>query len=194
MSVVNFLFGNRQASGFVLQGVIELQADLTISEGHQRRADVTSNPVESGSTIQDHVILQPETLSLEGFVSDSPAAPLAAQWGRVQRVFEYLEDIWGAGEPLDVVTGRKTYESMVIVDLQMPREQPSSMTFSIEMQHVTIVTTETAEIAGGTSAENAADQDTADLAQGETDAGRQPTQGASAGAESGYTSFLGSIF
>jgi hypothetical protein len=194
MSVVNFLFGNRQASGFVLKGVVELQADLTISEGHQRRADVTSNPVESGATIQDHVILQPETLSLEGFVSDTPAAPLAAQWGRVQSTFEALDELWRAAEPLDVVTGRKTYESMVIVDLQLPRERPASMSFSIEMQHVTIVSTQTTEIAGGTTAENASDQGTADLAQGETDAGRQPTAAASAGAGSSYTSFLGSLF
>jgi len=194
MAITNFLFGNRTPAGFTVEGVVELQADLTISESHQRSADVTTHPVESGGTISDHVILQPERLSLEGFVTDTPAAVLSANRGRTQDAFDALEELWREGEPLTVVTARRTYEDMVIVDLQLPRERPSSMNFSAELQRVTVVETETAQIAGGGDVADAADEDTADLAAQETDAGRQPAGAASESAGGQMQSVLGGLF
>ena len=194
MAVTNFLFGNRTPAGFTVEGVVELQADLTISESHQRSADVTTHPVESGATISDHVILQPERLSLEGFVTDTPAAVFAANEGRTQDAFDALEELWQEGGVVTVVTARKTYENMVIVDLQLPRERPSSMNFSMEMQNITVVETETAQIAGGGDAANASDQDTADLASQETDAGRQPAGAASSASGGQAQSVLGGLF
>jgi len=194
MAVTNFLFGNRTPAGFTVEGVVELEADLTISESHQRGADVTTHPVESGATISDHVILQPERLSLEGFVTDTPAAVFAANQGRTQDAFDTLEELWREGDTVTIVTGRKTYENMVIVDLQLPRERPTSMNFSMELQHITVVETETAQIAGGGDPANAADQDTADLASQEVDAGRQPAAEASGAASGQMQSVLGWFF
>ena len=169
---INFLFGNRTPAGFNLSGVVEFDADLTVEETHERAADVTEHPVESGARVSDHIILQPARLTLEGFVTDAGVAVFGASAGRTQTAFETLDEAWREREPVQVVTGYRTYSDMVIVRLDMPRERPGSMRFSMELQHVAIVSSEVVEVA-------APDADTADLAAGETDAGRQSTRGAS---------------
>jgi hypothetical protein len=169
MAIINFLFGNRAPSGFALDGVVEFEVDLTIEEQHSRSADVTREPVESGGNISDHVILNPETVRLEGFVTDTPAAVFASNIGRTQSAFETLEDAYNSREPLTVVTGRKTYQDMIITSLDMPRNRPSSMQFSIELQHITIVESETAQLPS-------AEADVQDDVTPRQDAGRQSTQ------------------
>lgn len=183
MSVINFLFGNRTASGFSLSGLVEFTADLTLEESHERSAEVTENPVESGAVVTDHVITNPERLRLEGFVTDAPAAVFASDAGRTQGAFETLEQAWREREPLTVVTGRKTYTDMVIVRLDMPRNRPASMRFVIELQAVTIVQAQDVAVVGpeaGVDAQNSGDPD---LLQPESDAGRQPTSEASESTE-----------
>ena len=183
MSVINFLFGNRTASGFSLSGLVEFTADLTLEESHERSAEVTENPVESGATVSDHVITNPERLRLEGFVTDAPAAVFASDAGRTQGAFETLEQAWREREPLTVVTGRKTYTDMIIVRLDMPRTRPASMRFVIELQAVTIVQAQDVAVVGpeaGVDSQNSGDPD---LVQPESDAGRQPTREASESTE-----------
>ena len=49
-----------------------LQFDACINEQHGREAQVTTNPIEDGGVISDHIIVQPLGLSLTGVVSDTP--------------------------------------------------------------------------------------------------------------------------
>jgi len=46
--------------------------DAVKSEDHSLSATVTEHPIEDGSVISDHVIHQPDTLSIEGLVANSP--------------------------------------------------------------------------------------------------------------------------
>lgn len=182
MSVINILFGSRTPSGFSLSGLVEFQADLTLEESHERSAEVTENPIESGAVVSDHVITNPERLRLEGFVTDAPAAARERAAGRTQGAFETLEQAWRNREPLTVVTGRKTYTDMIIVRLDMPRDRPSSMRFTMEFQAVTIVESQETQLAGGggstsqASGVNSAASGNPDLTQTKTDAGRQATR------------------
>lgn len=174
MSVINFLFGNRTPSGFNLSGIVEFDADLTIEENHERAAEVTEHPVESGAQISDHVILSPERLRLSGFVTDAGVAVFGSNPGRTQDAFETLDIAWASHELTQVVTGYKTYRDMIITRLDMPRNRPESMQFSIEFRHVNFVDSQTAELASA----SASDEDLA------LDAGRQPTSEPSEAVES----------
>jgi hypothetical protein len=177
MSALNFLFGTRGPAGFSVLGLVSFNADLTISENHERRAEVTDHPVESGSTISDHVILAPERLRLEGFVTDSPAAVMSTAYGRTQSAFEQLEQAWRDRIPLQVITGRKTYQDMIIESLDLPRNRPESMRFTIDLKQIKIVQSETAALPQTEGGEPATDSaDTADLATPRTDNGRQQSK------------------
>lgn len=188
MALINFLFGNRDPSGFTLQGVVEFDADLTISEQHERSSVVTDHPVESGANVSDHVIVQPERVILRGFVTDSTAAVFAAdegtggEPGRTQDAFDVLDQLAASREPMDVVTGRKEYSSMVITRLDLPRERPNSMQFTIELQQVKIVDsadgTLLAAVADAAIGETG-DAATQDRVAGEVNRGRQQAREAS---------------
>lgn len=203
MSVVNFLFGNRTPSGFQLSGVVEFAADLTIEERHERSAEVTQHPIESGAQVSDHVILSPERVMLTGFVSDSGVAVFGSQSGNTQSAFETLESAWRKGEPVSLVTGYKTYQDMVITRLNLPRNRPESMRFDMELQHVTILSSEMGQLGEVESTSSGIGEPNSSQTENATgtrnNAGRQPTQPAgsataSAANEAKYQSTLAGFF
>lgn len=55
--------------------------DVSLSESHERNATVTQNPIEDGSNISDHINLNPERLTLEGMISDSPVSLIQSAVG-----------------------------------------------------------------------------------------------------------------
>lgn len=72
------------AQGLVGEGDRELLIlDASISETHTSTLKATTHPVEDGSNIGDHLILNPLALSIEGIVSDSPFTLAAAAVGAV---------------------------------------------------------------------------------------------------------------
>lgn len=136
MALVNFLFGNRFASGFQLG---TFQAEMTMEEMHERNAEVTDYPIEDGTSVGDSVIKRPNFVRLVGFVTESPAAPLLRRPSARVDAFKALDELFNAGEPLTVITGYTTYDSMVITRLQLPRERDKSMVFTVELKHIKIV-------------------------------------------------------
>lgn len=196
MSGLNFLLGNRDDSGFKLQGVVTFEAELTVSEQHDRKADVTEHPVETGAIISDHVILQPARVTLSGFVSDAGVAVGGAQPGNTQDAFDAIESAWESGDKMQVVSGYKTYSDMVITSVSLPKEKPGSMQFEIDLKHVTTVSSATGAIAPTGSPDSDA---TDDASAPEKQAGRQSTKSAddatSDKAESAaYESTLSTLF
>lgn len=143
MPIVNFLFGNLTNTAFSIEGAVSFDADLTIEELHERSAEVTQHPVESGGTISDHVILQPERLRLEGFVTDARLRNPEAT--RTQSAFADLDAAWSSGQIVQVITARKTYQEMIITRLDLPYDRPESMQFLIELQQIKIVDAEEVE-------------------------------------------------
>lgn len=63
--------------------------DLTISESHEATAEVTEHPVEEGSKIADHVHLNPRTLSLEVYVTNTPSNDLGGRGVRESLELQY---------------------------------------------------------------------------------------------------------
>ena len=49
--------------------------DITVNEAHTWAADVTSDPVEDGSTISDNIVDKPVEVSFTAIVSNAPVQP-----------------------------------------------------------------------------------------------------------------------
>lgn len=49
-----------------------IDLDVSVSEQHQGDVDVTDHPVEKGFNVTDHVRAKPETITIDGFVSNTP--------------------------------------------------------------------------------------------------------------------------
>lgn len=136
--VLSLIYGKKYLSPRI--GTIDL--DVTITEQHSYTSRVTSYPVENGTIVSDHIINDPETLTLQAIVTDTPLNALAIE-NRSTDVFNRLIDLQKNRELVEVVTGIKVYSSMAITSIEVPRNTATgqSLTFTINMQKVVLDTT-----------------------------------------------------
>ena len=124
-----FFGGQKFQSAFGNQyGNIEL--DAMLDESHEWSAEATSNPVEEGAPVTDHVIEQADKLSIRGVVTDAPLNASSSILGligggsadnKTQSVFDLLNTLIKKREVLTVYTKHKTYDDMVLTSVTIPR-------------------------------------------------------------------------
>lgn len=130
-----------------------LVLDATITESHGFSAEVTDYPVEKGSNISENRNILPRVLTIDGVISSAPTslvqisgpnAPLSVPDG-----FRSLEDLFDSDDLISVVTKLKTYESMLITSLTVPRssEQGEAVFFSMELRQIRFVNTQRVDVA-----------------------------------------------
>jgi len=165
----------------------QIQLDVSLSESHEYRSDVSEYPVEDGSVISDHISNKSDRLSLNGFVTNSPIDLLTGQQAalsrtgragnRVETVFEELLRIHEAREPVKIVTSLRVYDSMAMESLSVPRNAQigEALEFSVvfvEIQKVKSETVSTEALAKNTTGTKKA---TKDQASSTRDKGKQNT-------------------
>jgi len=145
--------------GAALEAIV---MDATLSEGHSFSADVTEFPVEAGSSISDNVRDRNDLLRIDGFVSDFPLPSninqqLAAgaftqrptaELRRSQNVLDKLIKLKSSGVVIQVTTGIRRYENMVIVSVDVNRDKNISagLRLNIVMRAIRVVKTQTVQI------------------------------------------------
>lgn len=200
MSLVSMIFGSRSDTSARI-GTFEM--DVTIEEQHERSAFIAESPVEDGSAIADHIILDPERITIEGIVSAAPVnlievaqafgSPSSAGFARVITAFDALDKLWRAKEPVTVITGYRTYTNMVIERLSLPRNRELSLRFRADLKKIEIVK---AQVLTGVQALNSLGTpagSVADQAAPTTDVGRQTPKPLSEAGQS-QTSFIHGVF
>jgi hypothetical protein len=143
-----------------------LELDATMDESHEWTAEATSNPVEEGSPVTDHIIEQPDKLKLRGVVTDAPtvlsntAADLIGSLvgSRSQDAFELLRAIIKQREPVTVYTKHRIYPDMVLTSLNIPRTPTDgeAIEFTAEFIHLRKVATQIVDVPPGISAKDGA--------------------------------------
>lgn len=130
--------------------------DCTTIEDHNYTAAVTQNPIEDGSTISDHVNLQPVTITVEGLVSDSPLGfaligtaqnvanqirTLFGTQSRSKTAFDEIIKLWKNRIPFTVLTNLKRYDNMVISSANFPFSNTTgkALDLKIEFTQLSIV-------------------------------------------------------
>lgn len=176
-----------QTFGQLLTGTTEtelVRVDAFITRAHSFSSSVTRAPVEDGSNINDHVIRDARELTIEGLVSDHPVnliAGLTAIAGAVgellgqepastrsQTEARTLESLWQNKTELQIVTRLRTYENMVIEQLEWNESADVGEALSFRMRVIEIrkVTLQRVPASGLAAA-------AADIASGPVEAGRQ---------------------
>jgi hypothetical protein len=149
MSLLSLVLGKKKK--FTVDA---LTLDILISESHQRTAVITENPVEDGTIISDHIILEPQFLSINGFVSNSHPTILSFtnlfnNEDKVKAAFELLEEIYFARDLFDVVTNLKVYENMFMESLNIDKGPDTGdvLNFTMELKEIRQVENVTIAIA-----------------------------------------------
>lgn len=135
LATENFaLFDN---SGILVGGLAGV-VDVNPTIGHQQSVAVTPYPVESGGTLTDNAVIQPNQLNITAIVSDQlfsadtrlnvPAqARAGAAWG-------IIVDLLRKREPVTVVTQLQQYQNMLITDISSNQDKDTGLALIYNMR------------------------------------------------------------
>lgn len=180
------LLGRKVRRGFSVgddarsKGAVVLELDAIASETADYKATPTTNEVEDGADVSDHVTKAPEVGTFDCVVSNSPlglgpfgnistdpafrSSDPADRRTRSARAFDFVSGLWEKGEPFDFVSGLKVYYNVVISSLTVSRtpQNGRDLRFSMTLQRIRIARSETVTVpefkAFGPSAHSAASQ------------------------------------
>ena len=127
----------------------ELDLDAAPTQTHVGENEITAHPVETGTAIVDHVRVKPDKLTIEGVVSDSPLdGSNTSGLDLSGAAYQQLQAMQKAGELLQVVTSLRTYTSMVITSINVPRDSKTgkALKFTIAFEQIILVGTKTVRI------------------------------------------------
>ena len=171
-------------------GNIEL--DAVLDENHEWSADATSNPVEEGAPVTDHVIEQADKLRMRCFVTDAPINASQSLSGiftpgvnevKTQPVFDLLRQIIKLREPVTVYTKHRIYDEMIITNVTIPRAAGvgEALEFNVDFINIRKVATQKVDVPPGVSPKKEAkaggkNGSVARKAEPQKDAGKKQTQ------------------
>lgn len=142
-------FEEKPAPITVVRRFGEFTFDATFSEQHESSLDVTEFQVEDGSTISDNAVIKPKRLTIEAGVSDAVLKrqqddPFDQGGSRAEAAYRLLVELQETREPFDIVTGLRTYRSMMLVSLRATQDANSDsvLDFTAECKEVRITKTE----------------------------------------------------
>lgn len=165
----------------------EIPVDCYITREHAFSSSITREPVEDGSDINDHVVLDTPELTIEGVTSDHPVSLLATLGAVTGAVSEFLglsgaemrsqtaakalKLAWSTKAELEIVTKLGTYKNMVIDQLVWTEsvDVGEALSFRMHLVHLEKVSLVLIPTAGLGEIQ-------ADLASGPVEAGRQATK------------------
>lgn len=150
------------------QGIASLEFDVLMDESHEWSADITTNPVEVGSPVADHILLNPDRFRVTAMVSDSSLvgsfydnvsrriiiqSPDVQNETTTQLTFNLLRNMFEDRQTLIVYTKYRTYTDMAISSIGIPRSSANgdSIQFSVEFVNIRIVNTQTVKVPPGIS-------------------------------------------
>lgn len=158
--MIGLYFGGRwfQTSFGNQFGNIEL--DAVLDEKHEWSAEATSNPVEEGAPVSDHIIEQSDKIAIKGFVTDTPLVLSESVSGivnsgqvgnRTQGVFDLLHTLVKLKQPMTVYTKHRIYDGMVLTNVTVPRAAGvgEAIEFTAEFLNIRKVATQMVDVPQG---------------------------------------------
>ena len=165
-----------------------LEFDALIDESRTLEATVPEYSVESGFSVSDSVILNPEKLSMTLFVTNTPVTWYrrhGASPTRVDNVVKQLEELYFAKEPVTIVTSDATYTSMAIESITISKSleigYARQIPISFKKIRVTTAKTTTIPDSYGKSGVTAASAGTASTSTGSSGGGSGSGSGSGGG-------------
>lgn len=127
--------------------------DVVTREVHEDSLVITEHPVEAGAPVSDHAYLKPATVSISGGVSDAGSSldsSSVASSGdkRSITLYEQLRKLQSAREPIDIVTGKRSYTNMLIETISTTTDATTgdALMVTADCREVNIVQTRTTTI------------------------------------------------
>jgi len=144
----NFIYSIKKAK------IGNVTVDASVSEVHNAASEISTNPIEDGADITDHVRNLPLSMTMQGIISDTPItfalidniyglSKVFGKTSRSQDEYAKILKLRDSREPFDVVTGLRVYKNMILKNFQVNRtaQTGKSISFTAELQQIEIVKT-----------------------------------------------------
>ena len=136
--------------------IANIFVDTFTTEFHRRQIKVTEFPTEIGININDHRIILPAELRIQGIVSNvvTPTTNenILSGSDETRATSTYLQfiELLTAGEKIDIQTGLVSYKDMVLVSIDVERDYQTSgaLFFDARFQELITVATGSSFIDG----------------------------------------------
>ena len=131
--------------------VAGIEFDALISETKTLSATVPAYPVEDGFPVSDAIILDPLTVSMTLYVSNTPVTWLyrhGTAHTRVTEICNLIENLWLSREPVKIVTTDAIYTNMGITNLSIKKsyEIGYAREISLTAQKIRVTSVQTTDI------------------------------------------------
>lgn len=159
MAILNIIFDKPKAK------IGTITVDAAVSIKHSIGSTPTRNPVEDGAKVTDHVELEPQTVSIQGVISDTPldfnilndiikgdlkniqknfmdgVNSTLNKTSRSVEQYQALMELWKTRQPFQVITGFKVYDNMILTRLDVDQSATTgkAMHFSADLEEIRIV-------------------------------------------------------
>lgn len=142
-----------------------LPITVTLKETHNFNQEITTKPVEGGSTIADNIILQPDQITINGFFADDSVVQTildVVSYGTKYATSSWedkmalIQTIRKAREPFDVVTSLGTYKNMFFsgaLTFDRDNTNANALFFTATLMNISIIQSRTTAVPASASKE-----------------------------------------
>lgn len=124
--------------------------NVVVDESHVDELTITNHPVEQGAAISDHAFKNPAQVTVRyGFGMSGTALSFSGAGGDPKAIYQQLLDIQSSRVPFDLITGKRSYQNMLIATLAVTTDVQSenALLVTATMREVLIVETSTVTLA-----------------------------------------------
>jgi hypothetical protein len=137
-----------------VEGIASLEFDAILDEQAEWSNEVTSNPVEKGAPVSDHIIQMADKFRLTAMISDSSIYGAATEGQSLtQMAHDTLRELYEKREVVTLYTKYRVYEDMAISYVGIPRVASggNALIFPMEFTQIRITETQTTKVPPGIS-------------------------------------------
>lgn len=118
--------------------------NVVVDESHVDELTVTDHPVEQGAAITDHAFKNPAQVTVRyGFGESGGLLSFTGAGGDPKTIYDQLLQIQASRVPFDLVTGKRSYQNMLIKTLAVTTDAANENVLSVSatLREVIIVET-----------------------------------------------------
>ena len=153
----------------ILSAIFRLQSrkigilvpSVVVSEKHIDALEITEHPVEVGASVNDHAYKRASEVTMEcGFAGGGSILDLVDISGiglmigqSPKDIYQQMLDIQASRVPFDVITGKRTYNNMLIRAIEVTTERTSENVLSCVLTLREVLMTQTQSISVASKAD-----------------------------------------
>jgi len=113
----------------IIRSIGGIIPDVVVEETHTDEIEITQHPVQQGAAISDHAYKKPMTLKM------------SVMFGKddINITYKKLLDLQNKNEPMDVVTGKRSYKNMMIKSLSVTTNKDTNSILKVEAELTEVI-------------------------------------------------------